>query len=184
MGEAVGASSVDLEWVQVHPTGLVKPDDADAKIKFLAAEALRGVGGIVLDANGKRFANELGRRDYVTGEMWSYRSRMPPRNFELLLGSHPTKLKYCTTCSIYRPPRCTHCAICDDCVERFDHHCPWVGNCIGKRNYWLFYGFVTTTGVLTVFVLLTSIIHLSMVCDEIRENSEEDKGVGDAFLEG
>jgi succinate dehydrogenase/fumarate reductase flavoprotein subunit len=70
MGEAVGANSVDLEWVQVHPTGLVKPDDPDAKVKFLAAEALRGVGGIVLDALGKRFANELGRRDYVTGEMW------------------------------------------------------------------------------------------------------------------
>jgi flavocytochrome c len=70
MGEAIGANSVDLEWVQVHPTGLVKPDDPDAKVKFLAAEALRGVGGIVLDAQGKRFANELGRRDYVTGEMW------------------------------------------------------------------------------------------------------------------
>jgi len=61
---------VDLEWVQVHPTGLVKPDDADAKIKFLAAEALRGVGGLILNKEGKRFANELGRRDYVTGEMW------------------------------------------------------------------------------------------------------------------
>merc|ERR1712056_26023 len=70
MGEEIGGKSVDLEWVQVHPTGLVKPDDPDAKIKFLAAEALRGVGGLVLDANGKRFANELGRRDYVTGEMW------------------------------------------------------------------------------------------------------------------
>jgi len=70
MGEAIGAKTVDLEWVQVHPTGLVKPDDPDAKIKFLAAEALRGVGGLVLDANGMRFANELGRRDYVTGEMW------------------------------------------------------------------------------------------------------------------
>merc|ERR1712066_600549 len=70
MGEAIGAKSIDLEWVQVHPTGLVKPDDADAKIKFLAAEALRGVGGLILDKNGKRFANELGRRDYVTGEMW------------------------------------------------------------------------------------------------------------------
>merc|ERR1711878_43930 len=70
MGEAVGGKSIDLEWVQVHPTGLVKPDDPDAKIKFLAAEALRGVGGLVLNANGKRFANELGRRDYVTGEMW------------------------------------------------------------------------------------------------------------------
>merc|ERR1740133_873347 len=70
MGEAIGCKTIDLEWVQVHPTGLVKPDDPDAKIKFLAAEALRGVGGLVIDANGKRFANELGRRDYVTGEMW------------------------------------------------------------------------------------------------------------------
>merc|ERR1712048_1453236 len=70
MGEAIGAKTIDLEWVQVHPTGLVKPDDPDAKVKFLAAEALRGVGGLVLDANGTRFANELGRRDYVTGEMW------------------------------------------------------------------------------------------------------------------
>merc|ERR1712139_586095 len=80
MGEAVGAKSIDLEWVQVHPTGLVKPDDPDSKIKFLAAEALRGVGGIVLDAQGKRFANELGRRDYVTGEMWKNK---PP--FRLVL---------------------------------------------------------------------------------------------------
>ena len=39
--QAIGAKSIDLEWVQVHPTGLVKPDDADAKIKFLAAEAER-----------------------------------------------------------------------------------------------------------------------------------------------
>merc|ERR1711953_1609608 len=57
-----------------------KPDDPDAKIKFLAAEALRGVGGLVLDADGKRFANELGRRDYVTGEMWKNK---PP--FRLVL---------------------------------------------------------------------------------------------------
>merc|ERR1712117_818828 len=80
MGEGVGGKTIDLEWVQVHPTGLVKPGDPDAKIKFLAAEALRGVGGLVLDANGKRFANELGRRDYVTGEMWKNK---PP--FRLVL---------------------------------------------------------------------------------------------------
>merc|ERR1712050_563405 len=80
MGEAVGANSVDLEWVQVHPTGLVKPDDPDAKVKFLAAEALRGVGGLVFSSEGKRFANELGRRDYVTGEMWKNK---PP--FRLVL---------------------------------------------------------------------------------------------------
>ncbi|CAD7965251.1 unnamed protein product [Amoebophrya sp. A120] len=70
MGEAIGARTIDLEWVQVHPTGLVNPKDPDAKVKFLAAEALRGVGGLIFDADGNRFANELGRRDYVTGEMW------------------------------------------------------------------------------------------------------------------
>jgi len=70
MGESIGARTIDLEWVQVHPTGLVNPKDPDAKVKFLAAEALRGVGGLIFDSNGKRFANELGRRDYVTGEMW------------------------------------------------------------------------------------------------------------------
>merc|ERR1712232_1443076 len=80
MGEKVGAETIDLEWVQVHPTGLVKPDDPDAKVKFLAAEALRGVGGLVFSAEGKRFANELGRRDYVTGEMWKNK---PP--FRLVL---------------------------------------------------------------------------------------------------
>ena len=70
MDEAIGAKTIDWGWVQVHPTGLVKLDDPDAKIKSSAAEALRGVGGLVLDANGKRFAYELGRQDYVTGEMW------------------------------------------------------------------------------------------------------------------
>merc|ERR1712048_361274 len=65
----------DLEWVQVHPTGLVKPDDPDAKIKFLAAEALRGVGGLVFDANGERFANELGKLDHIVDEM---RKNEPP----------------------------------------------------------------------------------------------------------
>tara|TARA_B110000977_G_scaffold184944_2_gene249270 strand:+ start:16426 stop:17871 length:1446 start_codon:yes stop_codon:yes gene_type:complete len=65
----VGAGTVDMSSVQVHPTGLVNPSEPDAKVKFLAAEALRGVGGILLDANGERFCDELGRRDYVSGEM-------------------------------------------------------------------------------------------------------------------
>merc|ERR1712178_41693 len=70
MSMGVGAECVDLEWVQVHPTGLVHPGEPDAKVKFLAAEALRGVGGVLLDIKGNRFCNELGRRDYVTGMMW------------------------------------------------------------------------------------------------------------------
>ncbi|PPQ96817.1 hypothetical protein CVT26_006218 [Gymnopilus dilepis] len=67
---AIGASAVDLEKVQVHPTGLVDPKEPDAKVKFLAAEALRGVGGLLLDNSGKRFVDELQHRDYVTGKIW------------------------------------------------------------------------------------------------------------------
>eukprot|EP00854_Cymbomonas_tetramitiformis_P024364 gene24364-29605_t len=70
MARAIGADTVDMESVQVHPTGLVHPDEPDAKVKFLAAEALRGCGGVLIDANGHRFCDELGRRDYVSGEMW------------------------------------------------------------------------------------------------------------------
>lgn len=69
MATAIGADVDDLSLVQVHPTGLVNPKDPNAKVKFLAAEALRGVGGLLLDSHGKRFCNELGRRDYVSGEM-------------------------------------------------------------------------------------------------------------------
>uniref|UniRef100_A0A6B2L0T2 fumarate reductase (NADH) n=1 Tax=Arcella intermedia TaxID=1963864 RepID=A0A6B2L0T2_9EUKA len=72
MLEKIGGGTVDLEAVQVHPTGLVHPDDPDAKVKFLAAEALRGVGGLLLDKNGYRFCNDLGTRDYVTGRMWDH----------------------------------------------------------------------------------------------------------------
>mmetsp|Transcript_108016 Transcript_108016/g.230668 ORF Transcript_108016/g.230668 Transcript_108016/m.230668 type:complete len:325 (+) Transcript_108016:144-1118(+) len=111
----------------------------------------------------------------------SFRTKQPPRYYDLLLRGHPFKLKYCTTCNIYRPPRCTHCSVCENCIERFDHHCPWVGNCIGKRNYWLFYSFVSTTGALNSFVLVTAMAQLVVLCLEFQD--ELGKGTGDAFVD-
>lgn len=70
MAIKAGADTYDMHCVQVHPTGLIDPIEPEAKLKFLAAEALRGSGGIILDREGKRFCDELGKRDYVTGRMW------------------------------------------------------------------------------------------------------------------
>ena len=61
----------------------------------------------------------------------------------------------CPECEVVRTPRCRHCAFCKRCVDRFDHHCPWVNNCIGKGNFAFFYMFVLTQ---TLYLLNAAII--------------------------
>jgi flavocytochrome c len=61
----IGASLVDMDRVQLHPTGFVDPQKPQENTKTLAAELLRGVGGLLLDKEGRRFTNELGTRQAV-----------------------------------------------------------------------------------------------------------------------
>ena len=50
--------------------------------------------------------------------------------------------EYCPNCLIKKNFRSKHCIICEKCVDEFDHHCFWVGNCIGKNNFSLFFNFL------------------------------------------
>ncbi|DAA76821.1 TPA_exp: Palmitoyltransferase [Trichophyton benhamiae CBS 112371] len=69
-------------------------------------------------------------------------------------------VKYCKTCSIWRPPRCYHCRVCNNCVETLDHHCVWLNNCVGRRNYRYFFSFVATCTILALFLFAASLAHV------------------------
>lgn len=63
----------------------------------------------------------------------------------------------CATCQIPKPPRSSHCSICQACIMDFDHHCPFVGNCIGGRNKRFFVSYVVLTGICSAYLFATSI---------------------------
>jgi len=72
LGTSAGAGIVDMDKVQVHPTGWVDPKDPSNPGKILAGELMRGVGGILMNHEGERFCNELGTRAYVVDKMFGH----------------------------------------------------------------------------------------------------------------
>ncbi len=70
----------------------------------------------------------------------------------------------CPDCGVIKTPRSRHCNVCERCVDRFDHHCPWINNCVGKRNHGIFYCYLVfqlTYIIMMVYFLLWCKFHES-----------------------
>ncbi|CEP09316.1 hypothetical protein [Parasitella parasitica] len=91
LGLAVGAGMRDMDQVQVHPTGFVDPANPVAPTKFLAPEALRAYGGILLNGEGKRFTDELTLRDQVTAAIYRQSRTVHSRPNSLMSKTLPEK---------------------------------------------------------------------------------------------
>ena len=59
--------------------------------------------------------------------------------------------KKCRTCLIDKPARSKHCGMCGHCVEKFDHHCVWINQCVGLHNHKYFLAFLGLHAVLTTY---------------------------------
>lgn len=58
------------------------------------------------------------------------------KTYEVKIDGNP---RICIRCLKSKPDRCHHCSICNQCIRRMDHHCPWLNNCIGLNNYKFFF---------------------------------------------
>ncbi|XP_033103535.1 probable palmitoyltransferase ZDHHC21 isoform X2 [Anneissia japonica] len=65
----------------------------------------------------------------------------------------------CKKCLIQRPIKSHHCSRCMRCIRKMDHHCPWINNCVGEDNHWLFLLLVIYASLLSIYTFVLQMLY-------------------------
>ena len=68
---------------------------------------------------------------------------------------------YCDRCKVYYNPKdkVQHCSLCKVCIKRLDHHCVWVGKCVGKNNIKSFFVMIIAVAFFYIYIIVCVIVY-------------------------
>eukprot|EP00210_Caulerpa_lentillifera_P004870 g4648.t1 len=66
--------------------------------------------------------------------------------------------RFCVSCQTVKAPNVHHCSVCNACIEEMDHHCPFIGNCVGRRNLRSFILFLIWTGFGAIYAMIVCVV--------------------------
>ncbi|KAF8509462.1 zf-DHHC-domain-containing protein [Hysterangium stoloniferum] len=150
---SVGAPNPqDIHMTQSKPAVTSQPNNMEAG----PMDAIPAVAAAhVARQPSPERANSRERTDGDSGLPPPLYSRRP-RTDPVLLPEH----RYCRRDEIIKPMRARHCRACDTCVLKYDHHCPWIGQCVGAFNQKFFVNFLQWSTIFTTFIFVSLLVRV------------------------